>query len=304
MAMFSITGPEWFSFSPYSAPVNTIPIYEEATYIDMDVTIVPDWNVSIYIEWVEPTRPDGLVHDVEYAVYYSESEFGPFNTLTPQPITDLSFFTRWQIQDSKVFEQYFTIECIYSDGKTFRSYPKVPGVGMPKWHRLRQREIIRREAILLDRFVGVESIIWNPKYTGKRCPVCWDPVHLKITQDHCEVCYGKGYEGGFDTGMRTRMQYSSIDQQSLISYQGRIEPITISAWTIALPLLHPDAIVLRMGDRRVFIIDGHQGSTEMLTNTQRQNVVLKELGRDAVENKLFNNPNVIDVMPRKPHIHI
>jgi hypothetical protein len=59
-----------------------------------------------------------------------------------------------------------------------------------------------------------------------------------------------------------------------------------------------------MGDRRVFIIDGHQGSTEMLTNTQRQNVVLKELGRDAVENKLFNNPNVIDVMPRKPHIHI
>lgn len=301
--MFSVIGPEWFSFSPLSSSVNIAPIGVDVEYIEMSVKIIPDWNTSVYIEWLKPDRPDSVVGDPEYLIYYSESELGPFLALTSQPTDNLSFFANWQIQDSKVFEQYFTVECIYPDGKVYRSFPMVPAVGMPNWHRLRQKDIFRRESILLDKFVGIESIIWNPKYTGRRCTECWDKVHLKITNDHCETCYGTSYEGGFDTGMRTKLQYTSIDQQSTVSYQGRIEPITISAWTVAFPLIHPDAIILRVGDRRVFTVEGHQGSTEMLTNTQRQNFVLKELGRDAIENKLFNNTDVIDVMPRKPHNH-
>ena len=297
--MFDITV-EWTRFTNSTPPL----ISKDAPYIEMDVTIIPDWNKSVYLTWEPPQALDaGIGDDVVYTVYYSESEYGPFTSLMAQPTSDLSFFTTWQIQSSKVFEQFFTIECLFSDGRRYRSYPETPAKLLSKWHRLRHKDIIRREAILLDKFTGVESIIWNPKYSGKRCPECWDPVHLKVMDDNCETCYGRSYEGGFDTGMLTKLQYSGIDPQSHVSYQGRTEPIQLSAWTIPFPMIMPDAIILRMPDRRVFIVEGHQGSTEMLTNLQRQFVVLKELSRSAIENRLFDREDVVSIPLRKPHVH-
>lgn len=297
--MLLVTGPSWIDMSPLTAaPVMS----EDYEVVELDIQIITDWNTSLYLEWGVPDIPD--TDDLEYTIYYSESEYGPYNILTISPITDQRYFTKWQVQDSKVFEQFFTIEIRDVFDNVYRSKPRHPGYSLPTWHRLRQREIFKREGILLDKFVGVETIVFNPKYRGKRCPECWDPVHLKVKDDHCEVCYGTSYEGGYDTGMRTLMQYSPIDPQSFISYQGRVEPITITAWTLAYPILFPDAIILRVPDRRAFIVEGHQGSTEMRTNTQRQTVVLKELSRDAVENRLFNNSNVVDIELRKQHINV
>ena len=286
----------WTHFTPHIDPK----ISDKFEYIEMHVTVIPDWNVSVYLEW-EPL--DVVGDDPLYTVYYSEAELGPFMQLSPQPTSNLSFFTTWQIQDSRVFEQFFTIETRYSDGRIFRSKPKTPGNSLPKWHRMRYKDIIRRERILLEKFVGIDTIVFNPKYHGKRCEHCWDKKHLKITEDHCEYCYGQGYEGEYDTGIRTLFQYSSIDAQSNIGYQGRVESITITAWTVPFPVIHPDAILLRMNDRRAFSVQGHQGSTEILTSMQRQNVVIRELGRDAIENRLFNNKDVLDIWPRKLHVH-
>lgn len=299
--MFSLISPTWTRFSIPSAPVLITP---DAEYIEMNIKVVPDWNVSLYVSWTPPDNPDGVVGDPLYQLYYSESEQGPFLQLSAEPTSDLHFFTTWQNQDSKIFEQYITIECIYEDGSIFRSYPVYPSRQLPKWHILRYKDIIRRESILLRKFVGTETIIWNPKYTGKRCTECWDPVTLKVVKDHCKTCYGTSFEGGYDVGMKTLMQYSSIDPQSSISYQGRVEPVTIQAWTIPTPLIQPDSIVLRTNDRKLFKVEGHSGSTEMLTNIQRQTVMLRELGRDSIEALLFNNNNYIDVMPVRPHVHI
>ena len=290
----------WTQFAIYREPLIET---EDVVYVDMNVRIVPDWNVSIFMEWDPLDNPEGVLGDPLYSIYYSESELGPFLPLTAQPTSSLSFFTTWQVQDSKVFEQFFTIEATYPDGEVFRSQPYVPGNGLPKWHLLRHKDIIRRAAILLDKFVGIETIVFNPKYRGMRCTKCWDPVHLKVTNDHCETCYGMGYEGGYDTGMRTLFQYTAIDASSSIGYQGRVENLIISAWTQPFPIIHSDSILLRMIDRKAFVVEGHQGSTEMMTTMQRQNVVLKELNKDAIENKLFNNTDVIDVAARKKHIH-
>lgn len=300
--MFTSMDVNWQRFA-YGTPVELKPLGEdigEAEYFDMDVTIIPDWNTSVYLEWVPPQE---LAAGAKYVIYYSESELGPFTSLNEQPTSDTSYFTTWQVQDSKVYEQYFTIELITDDGRYYRSYPKYPGVAMSKWHMLRHRDIIRREAILLDRFTGVETVVFNRKRRGLRCTECWDPLHEKVTKEHCDTCYGVSYEGGYDTGMRTKLQYSSIDPQSTFSYQGKEENIMLSAWGLPFPLLHPGSIILRVGDRRVFRVEAHQGSTEMLTNVQRQNVVLKELSRDSIENKLFNREDITDVPVRSPHVH-
>lgn len=300
--MFTSVDVTWKNFA-YGRPVELTPVgdsVEDAEYFEMQVSVIPDWNTSVYLEWIPPEE---LAVGAVYMVYYSESELGPFTTLTEQPIIDTTYFTTWQVQDSKVYEQYFTIELITPDGKHYRSYPKYPGHTMSKWHMLRHRDIIRREAILLDKFAGVETIVCTRKWRGLRCKECWDPVHERVIGDHCESCYNTSYEGGYDTGMRTKLQYTSVDPQSNFSYQGTEEPIMISAWGLPFPLLHPGSILLRTGDRRVFRVEAHQGSTEMLTNIQRQNVVLRELGRDAVENKLFNRDDTIDIPVRVPHVH-
>jgi hypothetical protein len=290
-------------------PTNIItPIGTESSYVEMSITVVPDWNKSVYLEWDPIEPPEDAVGPPVFMIYYSESEFGPFTSITTQPISDTTYFTRWQEQDSKIYEQFFTVESIYFDASgdrlpLYRSYPRIPSLGLPKWHILRSKDIIRREAILLDKFAGAPAIIRSRKRMGVRCPDCWDEVNEKVTDDHCKTCLGTSYKGGYDTGMRTKLQFSSMDSVSRMAYQGLEEPIRISAWGLPFPLLHPGNIILREGDRKVFRIDGHQGSTEMLTNVQRQNVVLTELGRDAIENELFNRSDVIDVMPRQPHVH-
>lgn len=301
--MFTSASLSWLDMSLVSVLPLITPVTGNVKYIEMDVNVVPDWNVSVYLEWVEPSPPDPGVGDISYMVYCSTSELGPFTQLTQQPITDTRFFTYHQIQDSKIYEQYFTIECLYTDGRIYRSIPQSPAVALSRWHQLRHKDIIRREAILLDKFAGVDVTVYTRKWSGLRCRECWDPVNLKINKDHCESCYGIGFEGGYDTGMNTKMQFTSIDQQSAFTYNGVNEPTTISAWALPFPLIHVHAILLRRSDRKLFKVIGHQGSTEMLTNMQRQNFVIKELSRDSVENKLFNRTDTINVMPRKPHVH-
>ncbi len=252
-------------------------------YSDMSVTVRPDWRESIYIEW-DP------VEDSKYVVYSSDTEVGPFRKLTAQPIEDNFLFSRDARQDRKAYDEYFTVEVI--GPTTYRSYPVSPSVDLPRWHILRQKEIFRRELILLRKFVGVQTIIFTPRIRGTRCPECWSHEHEKVMDDHCTTCFGTSYKGGYNTGMETLMQYSSIDPVMQKSYQGNVEPVTVTGWTIGYPLIHPHAMILRVPDRKIFRVEGHQGSTELLTTTQRQTVVLRELHRDAIEYELFEKETV------------
>ena len=293
----------WQTFT-IDTPVTIVmpePGIKIATPVNMSIKVVPDWNKSIYLEW---NPPESLMdEELTYRVFYSESEYGPFSLLTKQPLKDERFFTYWQVQDSKVFEQFFTIEITNESGEVFSSPAVTPMTYVSPWHQRRAADIMRREGILLDKFTGIDTIVFVRKWRGKRCSHCWDPVHKKVFNDHCEYCYGVGYEGGYGTGMRTKLQYSGIDTEVRFSYNGTQEPVTTSAWGLPFPMIPPDAIVLRMGDRRIFRVDSLQGGTEMLTNVQKQSIVLKELSRNSIENNLFNRKDIIHIPVRPNHVH-
>ena len=298
--MHICTNITWHSFT-FSEPDYDTPEIISSELMDMEMKVIPDWNVSIYMEWCPPKELED--EELTYMIYYSESEYGPFIQLTQQPLKEERFFTYWQVQDSKVFEQYFTVEILTESGKKYHTPPHTPMTYVSPWHRLRSADIMRREGILLDKFLGIDTIVFIRKWRGRRCAYCWDPVHKKVFNDHCEHCYGVGFESGYGTGIRTKLQYSGIDTQVQFAYNGTQEPVTTSAWGLPFPMIHPDSIVLRMGDRRIFRVEGLQGGTEMLTNVQRQSLILRELSRDAVENKLFNRKDVINVPVRPPHVH-
>jgi len=270
-------------------------------YLPMEVRLFPDWKKSVYIEWDVP--PDDLGQVPTFKVYSSMSELGPFRAVTGSPITDPFYTTERIDSDSNVADQYYTIEVSYPDGRIFRSYPKAPENDIPAWQGRRFRNIQRREVLLLDKFVGVESIIFIPKTFGPRCPHCWDDVHQKVMNDHCEHCYGTGFEGGYHTGMRTLLQYNPTDKRADAAYFGISENIMITAWTISFPSISPRAMIVRVPDRKVYRVEGHQGTTEMLTNTVRQQFVLKELSKDAIEQTLANREDTKDILTRQPHVH-
>lgn len=261
----------------------------EPDFRDFNIKMVPTWGRDVFLEWEDLGK--------SYNVYSCDTESGPYQKLTAVPITQ-NFYRAPSRQDRKAYEELFMVEVVGE----FKSKPIAPGVVLPKFHFLRQKDIIRREAILLDKFVGVDSIIFTPKIRGNRCPHCWDPRLNKVVKDHCEHCYGTSFEGGYHIGAKTKLSYAPIDPVMQASYIGNQEDIMTSAWGLNYPLIQPHAMVLRLPDRRVFRVEGHRGSTEMLTTMQRQTVALKELSKDRVEYKLFE-AQYQDVFKREPHKH-
>ena len=291
----SVLSINWNTFVPKVKRIES-PIVE-----DIQVTLVPDWNTSMYISW---EVPDTLgVGEPLFNIYASSSQEGPFVKITEDSILDNQYVTNWTNQDSKVYEEYFTVEISYTDGTIYRSHPATPSVNLPRFHILRYRDIIRREAILLDKFVGVDTVVYVPKTYGLRCTECYDTVHQKLMHDHCSTCYGTGFQGGYNTGMLTKISYSPRDPNIENTYYGDAEPITITAWTIPYPYIPPRAILIRTGDRKAFRVESHRGTTEMLTIPQKQSLILRELSRDAIENSLIDIDDSIPVLVRDDHVH-
>lgn len=277
------------------------PVDSAAEFVDMNVTITPDWNVSVQISW-EPYS-GGPAEKVEYMVYCAQSEAGPYTRITAQPIEDTFYLTDYAIQDSKIYEQYFIVECLYANGEKFKSWPSTPSQPLNRWHTLRYRDISRRERILLEKFVGIETRVFVPKHGTLRCKDCWDTFAKRVLNDHCETCYGTSYEGGYNRGMRMLLQYTSVDPQHQAGYQGSVEPVRISAWTTPIPIVPPHSILLRVPDRKAFRVEAHQGSTEYHTNMMRQSLIIDELAKGRVEYKLFGETDIVDLTPYKPHVH-
>jgi hypothetical protein len=153
------------------------------------------------------------------------------------------------------------------------------------WVELRAKEIQRREMILLSKFTGVKSLIFRRKHYGKRCSNCWDFASERVTKDHCQVCLGTSFEGGYFTGFETLIQYDVTNNTSAFNYKGRDEKNTINGWTISVPIVDTFDLVLRVPDMSLYRVDYGQ-VTELQTQTVRQVLQLTELPKDSIEFKL------------------
>ncbi|MEM2153929.1 MAG: hypothetical protein QXY76_03375 [Nitrososphaeria archaeon] len=51
------------------------------------------------------------------------------------------------------------------------------------------------------RNIGEKFYLLSRKYSGQRCPRCWDEDMYHPQSTTCEICYGTGYVGGYNTYM-------------------------------------------------------------------------------------------------------
>lgn len=59
------------------------------------------------------------------------------------------------------------------------------------------RDVFRKEALRLRKFVGVKGYLRKVRQFGERCPDCIDQDTDEVTNSDCPVCYGTGIAGGY-----------------------------------------------------------------------------------------------------------
>lgn len=246
-------------------------------------TVYPLFYKHVVVEFKVPIEWGACKFDV----FRSESDIGPWRRITPTPVSG-TFFTDLETKDFSKFKNgWYMVECVLPDGRRTRGDPTTWENKRSNWVEIRAQEITRREKILLQKFTGVRSLVFRRKTYGARCPNCWNPQTEQITKDHCKVCLGTSFNGGYFDGLETLIQYEPTPNDAVLSYQGKVEPNQIQAWTIASPSLEVFDLVLRVPDMRLYRID-KLADTELQTVQVRQIMILTELDKESIEFQLVN----------------
>lgn len=248
------------------------------------VKVYPQWYKQISLEWSVPAEFGRVL----FNVYFSQTGDGDWTKLNSTPI-DGTFFSDPSTQEySKFHEAYYVVEALLLDqnGALLRSKPSTWKNQQRKWVELRAIEIQRRESWLLRKFAGVKSYFFRRKIYGERCPHCWNRSAEIVTNDHCPVCLGTSFKGGYFTPAEIYVQYNPTPNDNEKVYFGKLENNQIGAWTIAWPEVFPDDIIVRTGDWGLYKVDRIE-TTELQANVSRQMMTLTQLNKNDIEYELI-----------------
>jgi hypothetical protein len=251
----------------------------ETGYID--TTIYPSFYKHVVVEYSIPSHWGNCLFDI----YRGESQAGPWEKITPTPITGNFFKDTGTMDFSKFMQGWYLVECQLPDGRRIQGPASTWQNKRNNWVELRAREIERRETILLEKFTGVKTLVFRRKQFGMRCRECWDLQTEKITKDNCKTCLGTSFDGGYNPGFETLFQYEPANNEVVLEERGKLEPSIIPAWTISYPHVEPEDVVVRVPDWKVFRVN-HTQSTELQTKSVRQTVALVELSKESIEFEL------------------
>jgi hypothetical protein len=220
------------------------------------------------------------------------TDTGDFNVaekLNQTPIVNSNFYEVRNTTDfSKFRSSEYIVEVILPkpDGRAIISSPCTWTNTRSTLMQIRVNEIVRRETILLSKFIGVDTLIFRRKYFGDRCINCFNTKIEKVVKDNCKECYGTSFLGGYYPGLLTKVHFEISPNITGMSYQGKVETNNTSAWTVAYPNVDPLDLLIRIPDFKVFRIDSIN-CTEIQTVQVRQIMNITELNKSSIEMKLL-----------------
>ena len=253
------------------------------------VQVYPQWFVQTSLDWVIPTEWGNCSFNV-YVTFGTEDRW---ERLTPSPIKNPRFSNVATRETSRFRQESYIVEVITESGKIYRSFATSAKTEPRSKTAKIASEIQRREYLLLMKFSGIKSYLFNRRFYGERCTRCWSVTQEKTVDDHCPICLGTSFKGGYFDPLPSFIQYDPTPNDSNLGFNGRIETNQISAWTISAPSMNVGDIIVRSGDWNVYSIDKIT-TTELQTNTVRQILVLTQLGRNDIENSLLGRPVLDD----------
>lgn len=122
---------------------------------------------------------------------------------------------------------------------------------------LQVREVLRKEALRLQRFVGVDGFLLKAKRYGQVC-TCVDPYSGEIGNSSDLTCYGLGIVGGYHPPVPfTFYDTSNASSREKVYYnenRGTVNPLSRVVRMLAtLPVAARDAVVLKGSDERYYV---------------------------------------------------
>lgn len=280
MASFSVSSN--FGFWPLT---NLPQLATQTRNNNIQVTLYPEWYEQIGVEWSVPAEFGPCL----FNVYFSPIEDGPFELLNATPINGTYLIDITTSEYSKNTHGFYVVEAILTNANntTLRSDPTTWKTVQRRRTEILSMEVQRREYFFLSRFGGIQSYLFRRKTYGLRCSKCWNSLTEMVMDDHCPDCLGTSFEGGYFNPAPLYIQFDASSNQLAKTYFGNYEPNQIGGWTISIPLIRPDDIIVRSGDWNIYKVT-RITPTELQGNTVRQIMVLTQLAKSDVESQLVN----------------
>lgn len=274
------------SFSPtigYLILTEQLPLQTATRSGNIQIKVYPEWYKQVSVEWSVPADWGPCL----FNVYFSQVEDGEFVKLNSTPINGTYLIDITTQEYSKTRRGFYVVEAILqnSNNVTIRSDPASWFDNQRRWVELRSIEVQRREYWLLSRFAGIKSYLFRRRNYGQRCRTCWNPTYEKVMDDHCPDCLGTSFEGGYFNPAPLYVQYDATPDEKQKTYIGDYEPNQIGGWTISIPIIRPDDVIVRTGSWGIYKVL-RITPTELQGNSVRQIMVLVELSHSDIEYEL------------------
>lgn len=171
----------------------------------------------------------------------------------------------------------------------FSSAPTPVEPGLDTRTRLLKRKILRDQAVGYRRLNGIPIIVLKRRRWGERCPKCWDPATNQATLEHCLVCFGTSYAGGYwaPTLIRGRREAAAVETQ--MTSDGDSDMKLDDFNVLDYPFIeYKDIVVDLVRNERYQVQRVH--STQLRSVTVHQKVTASLLGHNSVEYKILVDP--------------
>ena len=165
-----------------------------------DIKKVGNFTPKFYLE-IGPTElgPWTAVSATSNTLNYFLKGVGP-----KQLNNGVEYFFRIVIKDNATSE-VISSSIAYGAGRT-----------LSKRDRLIYREMVRREALTLDKFNGADFLLFRRIVNGTLCTDCIDEILQQAASNECPSCYGTGFQGGYYQSGRIQ---ANLDEDSKLSPQ-------------------------------------------------------------------------------------
>lgn len=159
-----------------------------------------------------------------------------------EPIGVMSFIDQYPPNISELGTYYYKVQLvdIATDDVLKDSTVKQPRRDRPKI----ALEIVRRNNLLLKRFVGIRGFLLNKKDSGTRCAGCWDSIKERRSKSHCSECGDTGWISGLSTPIPIFLASNSPTESQTVNVLGASENISRTLWTSNYPMVSAGDIII------------------------------------------------------------
>lgn len=134
---------------------------------------------------------------------------------------------------------------------------------------------------------GRKGYLMKARHWGKKCGRCRDFSTGRVIDDHCPVCYGTGYEGGYYETMELPIIDNAPNRQQGRSKDDYVESETLQARCIANPVILRGDIWVSCNTNDRYIIDQCSPTSLYKGTPVVYTLVMKKLPQSDV---IFDKP--------------